>query len=130
MSESIHLSSENACEAFVRQRGDRDLDEHWTCPECGAENFGLYYSRESACPECKGYQHPAIGARKCVEIRLRVLERESRNLHIQIHDLESSAEYVDNEIRRMQALLKLKKVSLGVRVPETLAKALGLQEGI
>lgn len=107
---TILLTSVAAIEAFVSINRPRNSDDHWVCPECGAENVGLYFARESICPECRMFAHPTIGLRKGVEKRLAELERESQDLHRRIWDMQDEADCVDREITRLKTLLKKKKV--------------------
>ena len=44
---------------FIANHGlDTEEDEKWTCPKCGAVNFGIYYSHDMPCANCKEYTKP------------------------------------------------------------------------
>ena len=62
----------------AKTTGYTDTEIWWTCPECGRQNFGIYYSHTSPCARCD-FEHPPAGevgdcSEHAAALRLKVIQ--------------------------------------------------------
>lgn len=54
------LKSNKELTAFLKENEPPPQPESWVCPNCGATNYSLFFSRSTKCAECKQYTHPPL----------------------------------------------------------------------
>jgi len=103
--------------------GYTDTEVWWTCPKCGARNFGVYYSHARPCAECD-YKHPPAGEVGCLgddellrdkeirehKARIERLQAILDNLLGEVNELEEEIANEERELRALQPVSKSKMV--------------------
>jgi len=99
----------------AKPTGYIDTEIWWTCPKCGTQNFGIYYSHTSPCTGC-GFEHPRAGeiedsSEHDEMLRLNAIqEHKSRIARLQairddrLCEARELADQIANEERELRAL--------------------------
>lgn len=56
----IHFTKKQQVIDFLKARNVEGGEIKWTCPRCGAVNFGAYYSHEAKCGGCDKFRFPRL----------------------------------------------------------------------
>jgi hypothetical protein len=79
-----------------------EIEFWWTCPLCGANNIGTYYTRESPCHNCGKFCYPQLTCGSDAHIKNEVIKKEIKRLTNQIERIERDISDLEEELGELR----------------------------